>query len=68
MLHACLDCVYFGCHKHIRDHMKSLKHNFCLDLTYGQIHCDSCGDYIYDTEIDKITMENKMQARHFKKR
>ncbi|VEN36958.1 unnamed protein product [Callosobruchus maculatus] len=67
-LHACLDCVYFGCHKHIREHTKTQKHNFSLELTYGQLHCSSCGDYVYDAEIDEMTMENKMNASKFKKR
>ncbi|CAH1957542.1 unnamed protein product [Acanthoscelides obtectus] len=67
-LHACLGCVYFGCHKHIREHTKSQKHNFSLELSYGQLHCTACGDYVYDADIDAITMENKMNAAEFRKR
>lgn len=68
MLHACLECVFFGCHKHIRDHNKNSKHALSMDLSYGQIYCGSCSDYTYDTDIDEITMENKMNSRIFKKR
>lgn len=39
-----------------------------MEITYGQLHCASCNDYIYDTEIDEITMENKMQSITFRKR
>ncbi|KAJ8927281.1 hypothetical protein NQ314_020284 [Rhamnusium bicolor] len=67
-LHACLECVYFGCHQHIKEHMKNQKHIISMDLTYGQVHCCSCNDYIYDAEIDEITMKNKMQSGKFKKR
>ncbi|CAH1154568.1 unnamed protein product [Phaedon cochleariae] len=67
-LHACLECVHFGCHKHIREHMKYQKHTISLDLVYGQIHCSCCDDYVYDAEIDEITMENKMRSVTFKKR
>lgn len=67
-LHACLECVFLGCHKHIREHMKNQKHVISMDLSYGQIHCNSCYDYVYDAEIEEITMENKMQSGKFKKR
>ncbi|KAJ8982851.1 hypothetical protein NQ317_002258, partial [Molorchus minor] len=67
-LHACLECVYFGCHKHIREHTKNEHHVISVDLIYGQVHCSSCGDYVYDAAIDEITMENKMNSGKFKKR
>ena len=36
-----------------------------IDLTYGTILCFSCGDYVYDTEIEHIasTLQQKMVAR-----
>lgn len=67
-LHACFDCVYIGCIIHIRDHSKNKKHCLCMDLTYGQIHCNSCGDYVYDSEIDAMVKENKMQIGLFRKK
>ncbi|XP_074040933.1 ubiquitin carboxyl-terminal hydrolase nonstop [Leptinotarsa decemlineata] len=67
-LHACLECVHFGCHRHIREHMKFHQHLFSVELLYGQIHCSSCDDYIYDAEIDEITNYNKMHSIKFRKR
>lgn len=67
-MHACLECVYFGCHEHIRQHTTDQEHNFSIELNYGQIHCSSCGDYIYDTELDDIAMKNRMQSKKFHKR
>ncbi|XP_008197282.1 ubiquitin carboxyl-terminal hydrolase 22 isoform X3 [Tribolium castaneum] len=67
-LHACLECVFFGCHKHIREHAKSQKHSMSMDLTYGQMHCNQCHDYIYDSEIDAIANDNKMKSKTCKKR
>lgn len=65
-MHACLHCVFFGCHKHIREHGK--QHNLSVDLNYGQIYCTSCGDYVYDTAIEKVAFENKMEAGVCRKR
>lgn len=68
LLHVCLECVYFGCHKHIRDHTKHQNHLMSMELCYGQIHCSSCNDYVYDAQVDEITMQNKMQSKLFRKR
>uniref|UniRef100_A0AAR5PS03 Ubiquitin carboxyl-terminal hydrolase n=2 Tax=Dendroctonus ponderosae TaxID=77166 RepID=A0AAR5PS03_DENPD len=67
-LHACLECVFFGCHRHIRDHNDDAGHSFSIELYYGQVHCASCGDYIYDTDLDDIALKNRMQAKKFHKR
>ncbi|KAK9890151.1 hypothetical protein WA026_008957 [Henosepilachna vigintioctopunctata] len=67
-LHACLECVFFGCMKHIREHAKTHKHTLTMDLIYGQIHCNLCGDYIYDSDMENIMKENKMQSGTFRKR
>ncbi|XP_017782098.1 PREDICTED: LOW QUALITY PROTEIN: ubiquitin carboxyl-terminal hydrolase nonstop [Nicrophorus vespilloides] len=67
-LHACLHCVFFGCHKHIREHTADMKHCFSMDLTYGQVHCTKCDDYIYDSKLDEIAMTNKMSAAKCNKR
>ncbi|GJQ81712.1 hypothetical protein Trydic_g9153 [Trypoxylus dichotomus] len=68
LLHACMQCVFFGCHKHIREHTRNLKHNFAIDLGYGQIHCTPCDDYIYDMEVDRVAMNNKLGAGRCRKR
>ncbi|KAL3289741.1 hypothetical protein HHI36_023138 [Cryptolaemus montrouzieri] len=67
-LHSCLECVFFGCMKHIREHAKNNKHILTMDLIYGQIHCNSCGDYIYDGEMEAIIRENKMMSGTFRRR
>ncbi|KAL1502844.1 hypothetical protein ABEB36_007928 [Hypothenemus hampei] len=67
-IHACLECVYFGCHEHIREHTQNQVHNFSLELNYGQLHCTSCNDYIYDTELDNIATKNRMQCKKFHQR
>lgn len=65
-MHACLQCVFFGCHKHIRDHGKM--HDITIELTYGQIHCAACGDYVYDTDLENIAFDNKISAGVCKRR
>lgn len=63
-LHSCLYCVYFGCYsnKHMADHAKSKNHNLAIDLTYGIILCFSCGDYVYDDDMDDIAREEQKLA------
>lgn len=66
-LHSCLSCVYFGCYgsKHIQEHAKSKMHNLAIDLTYGTILCFSCGDYVYDTEIEHIAEAQQKVAEQW---
>lgn len=65
-MHACLHCVFFACHKHIRDH--GVRHNHSVELVYGQIRCFKCNDYVYDTEMEKIAVDNKLIASVFRRR
>lgn len=44
------------------------KHVISMELGYGQIHCASCGDYVYDEELEGIAMRNKFEAGVCKKR
>lgn len=67
-LHACIDCVFFGCLPHIREHTKEEHHDFSLELTYGQVHCTKCGDYIYDSELDEINKTNRKRSDTFHRR
>ncbi|XP_066261500.1 ubiquitin carboxyl-terminal hydrolase 22 [Euwallacea similis] len=66
-IHVCLDCVFFGCIEHIRDHMRQKEHHLSLEIHYGQLHCSGCGDYIYDADFDSIAFKNRMQCHTFKK-
>ncbi|GAB1602415.1 ubiquitin carboxyl-terminal hydrolase 22-like [Argonauta hians] len=58
-LHACLECVFFGCFqaKHIHDHAKDKNHNLAVDLSYGAVYCTPCGDYVYDKELEDLAKD-----------
>ncbi|XP_052266295.1 ubiquitin carboxyl-terminal hydrolase 22-like isoform X1 [Dreissena polymorpha] len=55
-LHACMSCVYFGCHQdeHIQSHARANEHWIAVDMSYGMVRCFACDDYVYDKDIDKI--------------
>ncbi|XP_054718307.1 ubiquitin carboxyl-terminal hydrolase 22-like [Uloborus diversus] len=63
-LHACLDCVYFGCYndRHIHQHAETEKHNLAVDINVGKIHCFVCKDYMYDPELEEISRQDKLLA------
>ena len=68
-LHACMQCVYFGCYsgsRHIFDHLQKKNHILAVDLNYGNIYCYSCHSYVYDTEIDAIVKDEADRASQFK--
>lgn len=43
-------------------------HDITMELTYGQIHCAACGDYVYDSELENVAFENKINAGVCRKR
>ena len=71
-LHACLHCVFIGCFekKHLHRHQKATGHNLSIDvrfdsikkthlevqLTFGNTHCASCRDYVYDDDFEKVRL------------
>lgn len=63
-LHACLHCVYFGCYgaRHIHEHSRNKKHFQAVDLSYGAIYCFSCGDYVYDKELESVARRLRQRA------
>ena len=63
-LHACLQCVFFGCHgnDHIQEHAKDKDHNLAVDLAYGAVYCFTCEDYVYDAELESIIREQKERS------
>lgn len=68
-LHACLQCVYFGCYtgsRHIFDHLMKKSHTLAVDLTYGNIYCYQCQSYVYDKEIQAISKEEGDKAAQIK--
>ncbi|XP_047529813.1 ubiquitin carboxyl-terminal hydrolase nonstop [Vanessa atalanta] len=55
-MHSCLHCIYFACYGgHVLDHSKTKKHFLYVDLSYGNIFCAQCQDYIYDREFTDIS-------------
>ncbi|XP_022902444.1 ubiquitin carboxyl-terminal hydrolase 22 [Onthophagus taurus] len=67
-LHTCAHCVYFGCQQHVRTHSSTFGHMFSVELTFGQLYCLKCGDYVYEAALDKIAFELKLSASSCKKR
>ncbi|KAI7883276.1 cysteine proteinase [Lichtheimia hyalospora FSU 10163] len=70
-LHVCMHCVYMGCWRknHMRDHMKSKQHNFAMDFAHRTIFCNTCDDYVYDTELnDLIVRQETLQVESGHKR
>lgn len=60
-LHACLQCVYFGCYnsRHIHEHARTKKHLFAVDISYGVVYCFTCADYVYDKELEAIACKHR---------
>lgn len=63
-LHACLYCVYFGCYssKHIHEHARTKKHYLAVDVSYGAVHCFTCGDYVYDKELEAVARKHRRRT------
>ncbi|XP_053213153.1 ubiquitin carboxyl-terminal hydrolase 22-like isoform X1 [Panonychus citri] len=63
-LHACLECIYFGCyqHKHIHEHAKTTNHNLAIDVTWGYVYCYPCRDYVYDSDLERISKRKKFKS------
>ncbi|XP_042902734.1 ubiquitin carboxyl-terminal hydrolase 22 [Parasteatoda tepidariorum] len=53
-LHACLECSFVGCfdREHIQAHADLNKHSIAIDVTFGNVYCFSCKDYMYDIELN----------------
>lgn len=67
-LHCCLHCVYFACVNHIEEHFVEDKHYLAVDLTFGNVLCLECGDYIYDSEFEELRKANELEALQRKNR
>lgn len=65
-MHSCLHCIYFACYAgHIQDHSKTKKHFLYVDLSYGNIYCAQCQDYIYDRELTEIGVTHKLKEAKY---
>ncbi|KAF9029915.1 cysteine proteinase [Hymenopellis radicata] len=52
---VCLTCGFTGCwSNHILDHLTDTKHDFCVDVKSGQVHCDQCDDIVYHPKLDEV--------------
>ncbi|XP_014249494.1 ubiquitin carboxyl-terminal hydrolase 22-like [Cimex lectularius] len=57
---ACMHCVYMGCYnKHATLHFTKTAHALTVELSNGNVFCFSCGDYVYDRDIEIIATKHK---------
>ncbi|GFS54677.1 ubiquitin carboxyl-terminal hydrolase 22 [Nephila pilipes] len=63
-IHACLNCVYFGCfdYGHIQEHAYNSNHDIAVDIKNGNVFCFKCGDYIYDEDLENLAVYFRKQA------
>ncbi|XP_077490268.1 ubiquitin carboxyl-terminal hydrolase nonstop isoform X1 [Amblyomma americanum] len=63
-LHACLQCVYFGCYgnRHIHEHARASQHLLAVDISYGVVYCFTCADYVYDRELEAIARKHRRRC------
>ncbi|CAN8030243.1 unnamed protein product [Ixodes persulcatus] len=63
-LHACLQCVYFGCYsnRHIHEHARTNQHVLAVDISYGVVYCFTCADYVYDRELEAMARKHRRRC------
>ncbi|KAH9365172.1 hypothetical protein HPB48_008955 [Haemaphysalis longicornis] len=63
-LHACLQCVYFGCYgnRHIHEHAEANQHLLAADVSYGVVFCFACDDYVYDGELEAVARVHRRKC------
>ncbi|KAH7943327.1 hypothetical protein HPB52_006948 [Rhipicephalus sanguineus] len=63
-LHACLQCVYFGCYgnRHIHEHARANQHLLAVDISYGVVYCFTCADYVYDRELEAMARKHRRRC------
>lgn len=55
-LHACLHCIFIACGpQHRNNHSRVTKHSCSVDLSYGNIYCHECSDYVYDYDLESLS-------------
>jgi hypothetical protein len=47
-LHGCLQSVFIGCWRHLRDHLQETGQALAMDLERGVIYSTVVKDYVYD--------------------
>eukprot|EP00039_Didymoeca_costata_P008054 m.107424 g.107424 ORF g.107424 m.107424 type:complete len:224 (-) comp13927_c0_seq3:1412-2083(-) len=59
-LGLCLQCVFVGCKQvHVKAHAEATGHTLFADTESFHVHCTSCGDYVYDSDLESIALEEK---------
>ncbi len=54
-LHACLHCIFVACHSHRNSHSQKKAHPLSVELHFGNVYCQDCGDYVYDVDFEAIS-------------
>lgn len=63
-----MECVYIGCSEHLTRHTTRVSHNFAMELSYGQMFCVRCEDYVYDMRLDQAALSNALRSKNCPKR
>merc|ERR1712018_840661 len=54
-LHACLHCIHVACQAHRNSHSLKKSHPLSVELVYGNVYCQECNDYVYDSEFEAVS-------------
>ena len=54
-LHACLHCIHVACLSHRTNHSIKKSHPLSVELIYGNVFCQECNDYVYDSEFETVS-------------
>ncbi|PPQ95457.1 hypothetical protein CVT26_008476 [Gymnopilus dilepis] len=57
-------CSFIGCwHEgHMRQHLKTSGHQFCVDSRSGSVYCTECEDFIYNHKLEKLQLRATVAA------
>ena len=45
----------------MKEHTHATGHKLWMDLTYGNVYCGQCHDYVYDAELMNISEQHHQQ-------
>ncbi|KAI5712655.1 hypothetical protein M8J76_013905 [Diaphorina citri] len=63
LLHTCLFCTRVLCYDtHLRQHVQVTGHKFAVDISYGNVFCFMCNNYVYDDQFLAIADMVKQYA------
>eukprot|EP01087_Luapelamoeba_hula_P021956 TRINITY_DN7775_c1_g1_i1.p1 TRINITY_DN7775_c1_g1~~TRINITY_DN7775_c1_g1_i1.p1 ORF type:complete len:352 (+),score=16.43 TRINITY_DN7775_c1_g1_i1:137-1192(+) len=73
-IHVCLQCIFSACwgrrgeENHMKMHLHQTAHGFAVDIAHGEVYCNYCQDYIYDSDLDRISAIERYNALQIYKR